>query len=180
MEDTKKTSAAQGRAEAAKAKRTKKPEAIPGSEEAKRQAAVILEVMSGVRGAQEGAEVLGISSMRYYVLEERALQGMVTALEPRPKGRRERSPEDTLKLVEKEREKYKREAGRYQTLLRMVRKSVRLQDPKWGAAGAGAKASGPTGATVDRKKARKPARRVEKILERLRPAAEPAAAEASV
>ena len=95
------------------------------------------------------------------------MQGMVAALEPRPKGRRERSPEDTLKLVEKERERLKREVGRQQTLLRMVRKSMHLQDPKWGAVGAGAKASG--------RKVRKPTRRVEKILERLRPTTEPLA-----
>lgn len=164
MEDTKKTMK--------KPSQEKKVRpVIPGSEEAKRQAAVVLEVMSGVRSAQEGAEVLGISSMRYYVLEERALQGMVKALEPRPKGRRERSPEDTLQLVEKERERLKREVGRLQTLLRMVRKSVHLQEPRWNAVGAGTKASG--------KKARKPARRVEKILERLRPTETPPATEAT-
>jgi len=166
MEDTKKE-------QTKRITRTRKPEAIPGSEEAKRLAAVILEVMSGVRGAQEGAEVLGISPMRYYALEDRALQGMIAALEPRLKGRRAKSPEDTLKLVEKERERLKREVGRQQTLLRMVRKSMHLQDPKWGG-GAGAKAGG--------KKARKPTRRVEKLIERLQPVAEPtvATAEAAV
>jgi hypothetical protein len=165
MEDTKKT-------------QTKKPlqkwnrPVITGSDQAKRQAAVILEVVSGTRGAQEGSEVLGISSMRYYQLEERALQGMVTALEPRAKGPRVPSPEETLRRVEKERERMKREVGRLQTLLRMVRKSVHLQEPR---------SVRGVGTTMSGKKAKKPLRRVEKLLERLRPTAEPlAAAEAAV
>lgn len=138
-----------------------KPEPLAGSEEAKRQAAVILEVLSGVRGSNEGAEVLGISTMRYYVLEARALQGIVKALEPRPKGRRVRSPEDALKQVERDRERYKREVGRLQALLRMVRKSVHLQEPRW-REGTRAKGNG--------RRVRKPTRRVEKVLERLKPA----------
>ena len=170
MEDTKKTPMTHGRAEAERLPREKKVRpAITGSEHAKRVAAVILEVVSGVRGAQEGAEVLGISSMRYYQLEERALQGMVTALEPRAKGPRVPSPEETLKQVERERERTKREVGRLQTLLRMVRKSVHLEEPRWGAAGAGTKANG--------KKHRKPMRRVEKLIERLKPSEMAPAAE---
>lgn len=163
MEDTKKM-------QAKRTKGTRKPEAITGSEEAKRQAAVILEVMSGVRSAQEGAEVLGISSMRYYTLEDRALQGMVRSLEPRPKGRRMQTPEDTLKAVEKEREKYRREVGRLQTLLRMVRKSVHLQEPRT-LRGVGTTASG--------KKVKKPLRRADRLLERLKPSETAAVEEAT-
>lgn len=162
MEDTKKPQTTQGRAEAERPARTRKPEAIAGSEEAKQQAAVILEVMSGTRGAQEGAEALGISPMRYYSLEDRALQGMVKALEPRPKGRRTKSPEDVLKQVEKERDQMKREVGRLQTLLRMVRKSVHLQEPRWSTGGTGTKAGG--------KRLRKSPKRAEKLLARLKPA----------
>jgi hypothetical protein len=154
MEDTKKTPVK-------KVTHTRKPEAILGSEEAKRQAAVILEVMSGVRSAQEGSDVLGISPMRYYSLEDRALQGMVKALEPRPKGRRMRSPEDAMRQVETERERYRKEAGRLQALLRMVRKSVHLQEPRR-VRGVESKVNG--------KKERKPLRRVDKLLERLKPA----------
>jgi hypothetical protein len=163
MEDTKKTPVK-------RAWHVKKPEPIVGSEEAKRQAAVVLEVMSGSRGAQEGADVLGISAIRYYTLENRALQGMVKALEPRPKGRRMRSPEDAMRQVEKEREQYKREVGRLQTLLRMVRKSVHLQEPRL-VRGVESKEKG--------KKVRKPLKRVEKLIERLKPAESAPAAEAA-
>jgi len=67
--------------------------------------------------------------MRYYALEDRALQGMVLALEPRPRGRRKPSADDVLKGVEKERDQLKRELGRAQALVRLVRKSVKLQEP---------------------------------------------------
>ena len=114
--------------------------------------------------------MLGISAIRYYTLENRALQGMVKALEPRPKGRRMRSPEDAMRQVEKEREQYKREVGRLQTLLRMVRKSVHLQEPRL-VRGVESKEKG--------KKVRKPLKRVEKLIERLKPAESAPAAEAA-
>jgi hypothetical protein len=163
MDDTKKPAAK-------RVWRSKKPEPIVGSEEAKQLAAVVLEVLSGTRGAQEGANVLGISAMRYYTLENRALQGLVKALEPRPKGRRQRTPEDALRAVEKEREQYRREVGRLQTLLRMVRKSVHLQEPRQ-VRGVESKEKG--------KKVRKPLKRVARLIERLKPSEAATAAEAA-
>jgi len=141
MEDTKKTKGT-----------------ITGSEEARKATAVVLEVISGARGTQSATEVLGISLMKYYLMEERALQGMVTALEPRPRGRRVPKPENELARVEKERERLKREVGRMQTLLRLVRKSAKLQDPVIVKKGNG-------------KRPRKVVGRVDKMLARLRPAA---------
>jgi hypothetical protein len=102
---------------------------VAGSEEAKRTAAAILEVMSGARGTKEVSEALGISTMRYYALEDRALEGLVHALEPRPRGRRKPTADDVLKGVQKERDQLKRELGRAQALVRLVRKSVRLSEP---------------------------------------------------
>lgn len=117
-----------------KAKKVAKMKAeLSGSEGAKRLAAGVLEVLSGERGPNEVSEALGVSSMRYYALEDRALRGMVRALEPAPRGRRAASPEDALAKAEKERDRLQRELGRAQALLRLVRKSVKLEgkvDPK--------------------------------------------------
>src|SRR5512138_3124605 len=117
-----------------KAKKVGKMKAeLTGSEGAKRLAAGVLEVMSGERGPNEVSEALGISSMRYYALEDRALRGMVRALEPVPRGRKAVSSEDALAKAEKERDRLRRELGRAQALLRLVRKSVKLEgkvDPK--------------------------------------------------
>lgn len=135
----------------------KKQEAtvVRGSEEARRAAAVILEVVSGERGAYEAAEAVGISPMRYYALEGRALQGMVTALEPRPRGPRGPRPEEALRRVEAEKERLRREVGRLQSLLRLVRKGYRLEEPKAAAKGKD-------------KKRQKPKSRAKELVSRLR------------
>ena len=70
--------------------RSAKP--LPGSREARRMAALILETLGGLRTASEASEVMGVALVRYYVLEERALEAMIGAMEPRPRGR-QRSPD---------------------------------------------------------------------------------------
>src|SRR5262249_32036194 len=53
------------------------------SAEARRQAAALLEVLAGVRTPTEVAAQLAISLTRYYIIESRALQGLLAACEPR-------------------------------------------------------------------------------------------------
>lgn len=101
------------------------PKTLTGSREAKRITTVLLEVLSGERGPQEGCAALGISLSRYYVLETRALQGMIAALEPRPKGRQKR-PEDTVRELERERSRLRQELARSQALLRAGQRSMGL------------------------------------------------------
>jgi hypothetical protein len=96
-----------------------------GSDGAKRTAAIILEVLAGLRTPGEGAEALAISSMRYYVLERRALEGMVGGLEPRPKGKRRRV-EDTVAQLTREKTRLERELGRMQALVRAGQRAMRL------------------------------------------------------
>jgi hypothetical protein len=113
------------------------PKALEGSREALRMAAVILETLGGLRSTQEASEVLEIALPRYYVLEARALQGMVAALEPRPKGRR---PDAALELarLREEVERLEREVLRYQALHRASQRVLGL--PKDEASPASAKA----------------------------------------
>jgi hypothetical protein len=96
---------------------------VTGSTEAKRLGAVVLEVLCGLRDAQDGARAMGVSANRYYQLETRALQGLIAALEPRPKGRRW-SAEDKLAGVEKEKQRLEQEVGRLQALLRAAQRSM--------------------------------------------------------
>src|SRR5262249_24950512 len=56
------------------------------SREAKQRAAAILEVWAGVRTPADAAQALGVSRPRYYLLEEQALGGLLTACEPQPRG----------------------------------------------------------------------------------------------
>jgi len=107
----------------AKPKKKLGPKALAGSAEAKRQAAVILEVLSGVRGPGDGGQAMGVSLTRYYALETRALQGLIEALEPVPRGRR-RSPEDELRRLGRDKRRLERELGRAQALLRAAQRAI--------------------------------------------------------
>jgi len=95
---------------------------LPGSATAKRQAAVILEVLAGVRGPREGSEAMGVSLNRYYQLESRALGGLITALEPLPKGRR-RTPDERITELEREKKRLEQEVVRQQALVRAAHRS---------------------------------------------------------
>lgn len=98
---------------------------LVGDEAAKRTATMILEVLAGLRSTSEAAQALEISSMRYYVLERRAMEGMVGALAPRPKGKRKRV-EGSLEGMRREKVKLEREVGRLQALVRAAQRTMRL------------------------------------------------------
>src|SRR5206468_2774844 len=95
------------------------PRPLTGDEGAKRSAALILEVLAGLRTPSEASTVLGVTTMRYYVLERRALEGMVQSLAPRPKGKRRR-PEDALAEAGREKVRLEREKRRLRTLLETI------------------------------------------------------------
>src|SRR5207248_1760535 len=57
------------------------------SREARRLAAAILEVLAGARTPTQAAQALGLSLVRYYQVESRAMHGLVAACEARPKGK---------------------------------------------------------------------------------------------
>ncbi len=71
---------------------------LVGSREANRVAAAILEVLAGVRTPTCAAEALAISLPRYYQWEERALEGLLLACEPRPLGRMRTRPRQSCSI----------------------------------------------------------------------------------
>jgi len=105
------------------------PSTLRGSKKAKQSLVVILEALSGECGTSEGAERLGISLSRYYQLETRALQGMLTALEPRPRGPT-KSPDGEIRALKAELKGLQRELRRQQSLLRAASRSVGLKAAK--------------------------------------------------
>jgi hypothetical protein len=98
------------------------------SQEAKRTAGVLLEVLAGTMLPSEAASALGISRARYYLLESRALAGLVKACEPRPAGY-VHTPERELAALKKAHARLERECARYQTLVRAMQRSVGLSLP---------------------------------------------------
>jgi len=107
----------------AKRPRNSVPLAPEASKEAKRLAAVILEVLAGVRQPPQAAEALQLSLPRYYQVEVRALRGLLAACEPRPRGRR---PDVARELtgLRQQNARLQRELARQQALLRLAQRAV--------------------------------------------------------
>jgi hypothetical protein len=100
----------------------------PVSREAQRLAAVILEVLAGGRTPNEAAAALGISPPRYYLFEQRALAGLVTACEPRPVGQTI-SLKHRMAVMEKELARARQECARQQALVRAAQRTIGLATP---------------------------------------------------
>jgi hypothetical protein len=101
---------------------------MAASSEARRQAAAILEVLAGVRRPGEAAVALGTSLPRYYLLERRALTGLVLACEPRQKGPRMDSA-GRIAALERENHRLQRECDRQHALVRAAERSLGLAMP---------------------------------------------------
>jgi hypothetical protein len=143
-------------------KRTEK-----ASPQARRQAAAILEVLAGMRRPAEAAQVLGTSLPRYYQLERRALQGLVTACEPAVRGpgidlsRR-------IAVLERENRKLMQECDRRQALVRNVERSLGLAPTSLVKPPSKDQAE-KSASTGKRRRSRRPAVRAMKALSRLPP-----------
>lgn len=98
------------------------------SAEAKRLAAAILEVLAGARTPTEAAQALGMSLPRYYLLEDRAMHGMLVACEPRSMSRGP-SPVSALAALRRECDQLRRECNRQQTLVRAAQRTIGLAPP---------------------------------------------------
>jgi len=97
--------------------------AVRGSDAARRQAALLIEAWSGVRSTQSASEAMGVALPRFYHLEARALQVLVSAMEPRPRGR-QRTAESDLAKLKAEIQRLRRDLERYQSLYRTAQRSL--------------------------------------------------------
>ena len=100
------------------------PKALTGSPQAKRMLALLLEALGGLRTTQEAAAGMGVALVRYYQLETRALQAMLEALEPRPKGRRPKTEAQCQAEHAQETRQLTRELRRYKSLCRSLQRTV--------------------------------------------------------
>jgi hypothetical protein len=95
------------------------------SEAARKAAAAVLHVVAGLKTPTQASQAMGVSINRYYQLEDRALQGMMRALEPLPRGRRT-SPGAEAERLTREKARLEREVTRYRALLRASQKALGL------------------------------------------------------
>jgi hypothetical protein len=102
--------------------------AQPASREAQRCAAAILEVLAGVRTPPDAAAALSVSLPRYYLWEQRALAGLVSACEPRPVGKGQ-SPQRRIASLEKEIVRLRQDCARQQALVRAAQRTIGLGPP---------------------------------------------------
>ena len=98
------------------------------SREAQRLAAMILEVLAGVRVPTEAADALDMCLPKYYLWEQRALAGLVAACEREPLGRGS-SPQQQIRCLEKEVARLRQECTRQQALVRAVQRTIGLGPP---------------------------------------------------
>lgn len=129
---------------------------VTGSAEAMKLAVAIVETLAGISSPTATSEALGISANRYYQLEARALQGLVTAMEPRPRGRT-LTPEREREKLAAENTRLEKELLRYQALVRTAQRTIGLAK------------RGPSKAGSTRR--RRPRTRAKTVLRTLRPKA---------
>lgn len=143
-----------------KHKRTPKdgPSINGGSQGARQTASLVLEVMSGLLRPSEAANALGINLPRYYIMEKRALEGMIGACEPREKGPGH-NPEKEVECLKAAIRKLENEVLRYQALARAAQRTIGLSANRL----TPAKESGKGG-----RKRRKPQVRALKVCKTLR------------
>ena len=98
------------------------------SQEARKKAAVVLEVLAGLRTPLQAAEALGMALPSYYHLELRALQGLMNYCEPTPKGRQKNADRE-LAEVRQQCRKLASDVQRYQALARATQKTIGLAPP---------------------------------------------------
>jgi hypothetical protein len=134
----------------------------PGTSQANRLAAVVLDVLAGVRLPAEAAQQGGISLPSYYHLEQRVLDAIVRACEPRPRGK-VRSPQRQVEQLQRQVTRLQQECARQQALVRAAHRTIGLLPPAKPAAKSAEKTDG-----AKRKRSRRPTVRALKAAKLLR------------
>lgn len=102
--------------------------------DSRKQAAVVLEVLAGLRSPEQAAEALGLSLQTYYNLETRALRGLLHGCTPTPPGRTMMLLKQ-VKSLEVKSATLEKQLGRYQALLRNAQRAAGLSPPVPASAG---------------------------------------------
>jgi hypothetical protein len=132
------------------------------SKEARRLAAVILEVLAGARTPLQAAEALQLSLPRYYQVEARGLRGLLAACEARPRGR-QADVARTVAALERDKARLAREVARQQSLARLTQRVVGISPPP----------AAPPRAAGKKRRKRKPVARALAVAARLTQEAAP-------
>jgi len=97
--------------------------------EARRRAAAVLEVMGGLSTPVEAARGLGMSLPRFYAMEKRALEGMVSSCQTLKRKGRQRSPAKEMDRLREQVKRLEREASRNLAMARAAQRVAGLSPP---------------------------------------------------
>lgn len=100
----------------------------PGSSPANKLAAIVLDVLAGARLPADAAQQAGISLPGYYHLEQRVLDAIVRACEPRPRGKT-RSPQRQVEQLQQQVKRLEQECARQQALVRAAHRTIGVTPP---------------------------------------------------
>ncbi len=93
-------------------------------------AAIVLDVLAGMRSTSEAAASLGISPVRYYAIEAKAIGGLIAACAPKPTGP-EGSGSDPKELARltADRTRLEQETARLRAVLRSTQRHLGVKEP---------------------------------------------------
>jgi len=97
--------------------------------EARRRAAAVLEVLGGLSTPSEAAKALSMSLPRYYAMEKRALEGLVSACEVPKRMGRQRSPAKEMDRLREQVKRLEREASRNLAMARAAQRTAGIAAP---------------------------------------------------
>ena len=137
--------------------------------QARKLAAVILEVLAGLRTVNDAAVAVAMSLPRYYACELRALQGLLAACEPPVRGRQP-SAASELATLQRRCEQLQQQVVRQQSLLRLAQRGIGLSPAT----------TTPASKPGKGKRRRRPRLRALKAIEQLRPPTTPGSEAAAV
>jgi len=100
------------------------------SERAKQMAAVILDVLGGNRTPTDAGRILGLSVARYYVVEQRAILGLVDGCEPSTKRGPSPDLEQKVRLLEQENRRLNQAVLRQQAIVRSTQRGLGISAPR--------------------------------------------------
>ena len=121
------------------------------SQEARRTAAAILEVLAGIRTPSEAAQVLSVSVPRYYALEQRAVASLVAGCERHLRGPA-KSPQQRIAELDREVQRLRQQCDRQRALTRAVQRTVGLPMPAGSTATGKDKANRPSPSASGKKR----------------------------
>lgn len=135
--------------------------------EARARAAAVLEVMGGLSTPAAAAKAAGMSLPRYYALEKRALEGLVSACAAPGRKGRQVTPAREIERLREQVSRLERESSRNLAMARAAQRAAGFALPASAKAGSGDKA-GASGGSGRKSRKRRPTARALAVAKVLR------------